>query len=360
MHPVKVQSVVASFVALALFGSCAWADTNKWQEYKTAGEQAEIEHDYNRSEYWYGRALVEVEKVGGNTPQMEETLTRCAASYVLLDKVDKAESLYQRAMNNAFGDQSRAQNPEYLVWLDDLADAYASKESGPNTEVCLKHAIDIRQRISGGKHTKLANVLFKLAQYYANNSKWSDALPYAQRALDAYQSMQGRVNVNTAQCLILIGQCYKELHQYEKSLDAFNQSFQMMHKLIPSSTYESCILRFEAEIARDQKKWASAESLLKQALQIDQKLDGAKGLYEFADYNSLAEFYEKRGDLQKAEHNYRLVVELFSTRLGPNNVAVASPSLKLALILRKLHRNTEADKLELQARAIFKAQQRKS
>jgi tetratricopeptide (TPR) repeat protein len=360
MHPIKVQSVVVAISLLALFGRCACAEASKWQEYKTAGEQAEIEHDYNRAEYWYGRALIEADKPGGSAVQLEETLTRCAASYVLLDKVDKAEPLYQRAMQNAFGAKSSAQNPEYLVWLDDLADAYGSRETGPNTEICLKHAIEIRQRISGGKHTKLAPVLYRLALYYANNLNWSESLPYAQRALESYESMQGRTSINTAQCWIGIGVAYKGLHQYEKSLDAFNKSLQMMQKLMPGSTYVACILRYEAEVARDQKQWAVAESLYRQALVIDQKIDGQHGLYQFADYNSLADFYEKRGDLQKAEHNYRLVVELFVTRLGPNNIAVATPSIKLALVLRKLHRNAEADRLELQARAILKAQPRKS
>lgn len=360
MHPIKVQSVVSAILLFAFCGRCAWAETSKWQEYKTAGEQAEIDHDYSRAEYWYGRALSEAEKPGSTNAQLEETLTRDAASYVMLEKVDKAEPLYQRAMQNASDGKSTAQNPEYLVWLDDLADAYASRDTGPNMETCLKHAIDIRERISGGKHTKLAPVLFKLAQYYGNNAKWTEALPYAQRALAAYESMQGRVNVNTAQCLIIIGEAYRALHQYEKSLEAFNKSLQMMQKLIPGSTYVACILRCEAEVARDQKQWATAESLYKQALLVDQKIDGAHGLYQFQDYNSLADFYEKRGDLQKAEHNYRIVVDLFSTRMGPTNLAVANPSLKLALVLRKLHRNTEADKLEMQARSILKASQRKS
>jgi tetratricopeptide (TPR) repeat protein len=360
MHPIKVQSVIVACSFLAWFGRCASAEVSKWQEYKTAGEQAEIEHDYNRAEYWYGRALSEAEKGGASPAQMEETLTRSAGSYVLLDKLDKAEPLYQRAMNNAFGDKSTGQNPEYLVWLDDLADDYSSRDTGPNTEICLKHAIDIRQKISGGKHTKLAPVLYKLSEYYANNLKWSEALPYAKRALASFESMQGRVNINTAQCYMVIGEAYRGLHQYKESLEAFNKSLQMLQKLVPGSTFVACVYRLEGEVARDQKQWSDAEAFYKQALAVDQKVDGQHGLYEFADYNSLADFYEKRGDLQKAEHNYRIVVELFAARLGANNVAVANSNMKLALVLRKMHRNAEADKLEAQARSIMRVQPRKS
>jgi len=356
---VRSPIFIRFFIPLVLVGWClvpALADSGKWHEYKNAGEQAEIERDYAKAEYWYGKALEETERSGGNTPQLEETLTRCAASYVMMGQMDKAEPLYERAMKNAFDDQARAQNPEYLVLLEDLADAYASQDKGPNMETCLRHAIDIRQRVSGGKHTKLATVLYKLAQYYASCSRWKDALPISERALHSYETLQGKTNVYTAQCMLIIGQAYRGLHQYDKSLEALNNSLVMMRKIAPCSTYESCIIRYEGEVALERKKYADALALFDQALKIDQKIDGKNGLYEYSDYNSLAELYEKKGELLKAEENYRQVVELFSKRVGPDNIAVAGPSLKLASVLRKLHRQAEADKLETRARLIYKAQ----
>jgi tetratricopeptide (TPR) repeat protein len=347
---VALASSYVSCIAVTAEPGASPAKT--WLEYKTAGEQAEIDHDYARAQLWYSRALPEAEKCGPHSDQLEETVSRLATSYVMQNKFDAAEPLFKRALDIVLGDKPAAANPDQLVWLDDLADAYEARAmKSTRTGVCFEHAIEIRGKISGGQHSKLGPTLFKLCEYRFGCGHYKDALQVGERALSAFE-LHEKETSNVMQTLIFIGASQVKLGQIDQGERTLQHAMRLAKKIAPCSQYEAVATEYQAEILGERKKVKEGEALYLQAIKIEQANDRGKGYSQWSGLEHLGEYYEKHGNYPKAAEYFRKEIGLYENRFGNNSNSVATPCLKLAAVLRKMHRESEADKLEARARQV--------
>jgi tetratricopeptide (TPR) repeat protein len=323
---------------------------NAWQDYKNSGEQAELDHDYARAERWYAKALTEADKAGPHSPQLEESVSRLATIYVMDNKFNQAEPFFRRALTVALGDKAIASNPEQLVWLDDLADAYASKEL-KNPDICFSHAIEIREKISGGKHTKLGSSLYAYSSYLYNAGRFKEAMSMAQKSVAAF-GLHGKDSGDVMRALIFLGSCQGKLGQYAEANKTLDRAMVLVKKFVSESEYESSILQLRAEMLAQQKKYKDAETLYLNANKIDQRQDGNTGVTQGNSLHGLAALARRQGNYAKAADYYRRQIALYEKRRSPQAIELIAPCTDLSEALQKLHRNSEAKQFESRALRI--------
>lgn len=347
----QAAKFIALLIALSASRACAADPAARWHELKDAGEQAEIGHDYGRAEKWFQQALSEAEKLNPNTSELEETLSRLASSMIYQGKIAEAQPIYKRAIAIALNDKNKNRNPEDLVWLDDLSDAYDEQARGKNTELALKNCLELRTAISK-THAKLGIVYWKLSQVYVQQENYKLALDYLEKALAVHQRhakngfWPARDTCSLAEVHLKLG----HLDQVNSLLE--RSRLLTMTSVGMNSALGTAIYRCFGGLYYAQRKFTDAEHQYEVALKIDQALDKAKGFDQTIDLNCLADFYEKRGNNAKAVEYYNQSMDIISKRAGEKSAFLVPPGKKLASLYRKMHRPADAAKVEAKIRGI--------
>jgi tetratricopeptide (TPR) repeat protein len=100
-----------------------------------------------------------------------------------------------------------------------------------------------------------------------------------------------------------------------------------------------------AQLLGATNRLTEAEPLLRRALEIDQKIFGPQHFYVAADLNDLAQILQNTNRLTEAEPLMRRALEIDQTNSGPLRPNVARDFNNLALLLRATNRSAEAEPL---------------
>ena len=100
-----------------------------------------------------------------------------------------------------------------------------------------------------------------------------------------------------------------------------------------------------AQLLGATNRMTEAEPLLRRALDIDQKSFGPQHFYVAADLNDLAQILQNTNHLTEAEPLMRRALDIDEINFGPLHPNVARDLNNLALLLRETHRSAEAEPL---------------
>jgi tetratricopeptide (TPR) repeat protein len=156
----------------------ATPEEDHWHMLCEKGDQAEIGHDYPKAEQYFKEALAAARPFGPKSKQMQTSLARMGTILVLEGQYDQADPVYVQCMALLTEMNKKGESdPDSLVWLDDLGDAYQEmgKKAPARTTFCLEHCVALRQAIAPGKHSKLASACEQLANIYLKNQKYAEA-----------------------------------------------------------------------------------------------------------------------------------------------------------------------------------------
>lgn len=129
----------------------------------------------------------------------------------------------------------------------------------------------------------------------------------------------------------------------EKALAA---ALQEAEKFPPGDQRLALTLDRLAEMYRIQGKFEEAERYLQWSLGIEEERYGPGHPQVAARLNNLAANYRARGMYEQAEPLYKRTLNNWEKRLGPDNSLVLFALENYADILRKLHRDKEAEHFE--------------
>lgn len=108
-----------------------------------------------------------------------------------------------------------------------------------------------------------------------------------------------------------------------------------------------------AVLYHHQRKFAAATPLYEQVLALLEKTLPAEHPVLAHTLNNLAVVYEAQGNLTKAETLYQRAIPLLERTLGKDHTSVAAALSNYADLLRKMHRDAEAEFYDSRAKSIW-------
>lgn len=147
-----------------------------------------------------------------------------------------------------------------------------------------------------------------------------------------------------------LGLAYQIL-QAEKEIETQSEE-DLKTRIAQGYPVEAEDLKNKAEQHASQGKYAEAEPLYKQALEILEKSLGPDH-YEVEIYlNDMAEFYKVQGRYEEAEPIYLRAIAINAKNLGPDNISIVTNLDALAFLYKKQGRYAEAESIYMRALAI--------
>jgi Tetratricopeptide repeat len=201
-----------------VYAEGASAERRAWQTIIDSGESNEMNHQWIVAELSYKNALSAAEKFGPRSQEVQSSLPRLAVCLVVQNKFEEAEPLYKRAVEIVYrlrsADPPTNPDPDSLVWLDDLADAYQDKAKEYKPILCMEHCTAIRRAIAPGRHSKLASALHALGSMYMVKQDWSHAEACYAEELEVLTNKYGPSDKHDAAALCSLGQARMNLKKY--------------------------------------------------------------------------------------------------------------------------------------------------
>jgi len=157
-----------------------------WTTWWDKAEFAEHKADWPAAETCYKRAIDCLGTAHADSSLKTATTIKLAMVFVHQNKFASAEPLCNALLQYDFskdkGDPKIAR--ESIVWMDDLADTYASRPAdAPNRKDCLKRALAIKQHIYGTRHVRLLKILNDCYGYYHTHLDEAAAVPILEQSI---------------------------------------------------------------------------------------------------------------------------------------------------------------------------------
>jgi tetratricopeptide (TPR) repeat protein len=223
--------------------------------------------------------------------------------------LSQADLIYNKALLEA----SRFGKDDVRVasTLQGLGNTHRSEKKLAEAEDDLRRAVSIYTTSSGQASPEFADAQFDLAGVLMEEGKYQPALQSIDLLLTTYDRQLGPQNIKTAAALCMQGDSYRML-----------------------------------------KKYADAESPLKQCADIRAD-DGGVSTPEFGEAaNSLALVYQHLGRYSDADSYFTFAAKIRETSLGILSPELADTLEAHAVLLRQLGRDAEAKQKERLAAAI--------
>jgi len=224
-----------------------------------------------------------------------------------------AEQKFQQALREAerFGpDDSRVGST-----LNSLGLVYRAEKKYADAETAYRRALAILENVYGAGSLDVANVSFNIASVMFDQGHQSQALPFIQKGLPAYETLLGPDNLKTATMLCMMGDIY-----------------------------------------RLEKNYEAAEGPLRRCADIRESRNGVQSP-ELADaMHSLALTYVGEGKYTQADSRFTLAEKIRETTLGITSPLLAQTMEDHVALLKQMGRDKEAEKLNVIASAIRRSQ----
>ena len=120
--------------------------------------------------------------------------------------------------------------------------------------------------------------------------KYKEAIPIAEKAVEAAKRIRGPEHPDTATKLNLLGRLYQEVGAYAKAEPLLEEALQIFRKVLGNQHPNTATsLNNLAELCQAMGDYAKAEPLLQEALQIRRKVLGDQHPSTATSLNNLAE-----------------------------------------------------------------------
>lgn len=187
-----------------------------WQSASDRGDLCVVKKDYACARAEYSSALEAAESLGHESNQVQLSLLRLEYALVSAHKVNEAELYYKRSMGLAFNNFGRFRqkaNPEVLVLMSDLAEAYEKESSKQLLGFCLNHSIRLRD-FGEPNHEKQAKNFATLGLLCANRKDYIGAKAMYEMQMNHLALKWGLTSVQIVNPLVGVGKMQELLGQY--------------------------------------------------------------------------------------------------------------------------------------------------
>jgi tetratricopeptide (TPR) repeat protein len=207
----------------------------------------------------------------------------------------------------------------------------------------------------------LATLYFHMGQICASRIEQGESRQYEaelQEALDYFRKaaeIQTALELKTdlAASLDWQGSFYRSQGKYAKAEPLFVQSIEIMeHQLGLDHPSVATSLNNLAALYESQGRYSEAEPLFVRSLEINEQQLGADHPSVATSLNNLAELYESQGRHRKAEPLFVRSLEIWKRQLGSHHPNIATSLNNLAELYRRQGRYSEAETLYVRSLEI--------
>ena len=205
-------------------------------------------------------------------------------------------------------------------------------------------ALDIRRRIFGDEHPKIASSYLDLATYYRAINMYERELELLEEALVMQKKILGDYHKDLARNYLLLGNRYRAVGDYEVALTDYRRALAIYEKLGSGRSAEVAeVLHFTALCYRALEMHNEEYLSLLQALDMRRSIYG-KAHYLVADsYTELGAYYGQKQRNDSLLFYYKQAADLLEQQLGLKHPLVAQAYDNLA----KAHRSLGDSEQEL-------------
>ncbi len=202
---------------------------------------------------------------------------------------------------------------------------------------------------SGQKTPDLVLAMNAQTKDLLDHSEWEKAEKLAERALPIAEQVLGKSHLETTRVLVALASVYRRRpgQRKDKSRNPellLERALGVQEKELPADSQELGLTLLElAEVMRSQRRYAEAEPLYQQALDILEKEPDSPGLAGCLE--ALGNYFADQGLPDDAGTYFRRSLAIWETRLGADHPDVAKRLMSLVELYRLYARYSEAEEL---------------
>lgn len=309
-HLLLVSYLVASSISLNICATCVFAQNapqsaslseKEWQLLEHKGQEAENKFDNEKAKKYYQQALAPAARLGADSNQKLQTIAHICNACVMEKQIPEAETFYLALIKLVQEKKTKNSKQKHsglsdglMSAMDDLADSYFNCSSTNKVEM-MKHALRLRELISGDQHPEMSKNLWAIVLHYYRLKDYFKAEPYADRLV---------------------------------SIDS--------KKMAPDDMNLGIEYQTLGTIKGNNLKYGDAESYLRQAIAVYSSSNNMKILESNMVRSELALVLMKKNDLDKAEKVAGEAVHFFEAKYGKSaSQAVGTRNILASIQMKK-------------------------
>jgi len=305
---------------------------------------------YSRAEALQTQAIALLRATDPRGANLAASLTDAAETARMQERYAEAESGLNEALaievaNGAEDDGARART------LGSYGDLLGDTARNDDAERVLREALAIDQRLHRAPDERIAADQERLARILDARASYEEAQALLSDSLHQRRLLHGENHSSVAATLVergKLGWTRGDLadaeRDFQDALAITRSLFGARHPKVAAALYWSAGLRSY------QGRYAEAEAIIAEALAIDREAFGADSAHDAPFHDLLAEVAQANNDLDRAEREARLSLDLWRRVLGDRHSEVANGLQRLALIERD--RGNGADAVGLLQQAV--------
>jgi tetratricopeptide (TPR) repeat protein/tRNA A-37 threonylcarbamoyl transferase component Bud32 len=283
--------------------------------------------------------------LGGEHPDVAESLNSLAIVYSLTGQLKKAEPLYRRSLEIREAKLGK-DHVDVADSLNNLALFYRATGQLPKAEPLYRRSLEIYQTRLGKDHPKVAGSLHNLANLYRDMGDLPKAESLLRQSLEIREGKYGRDHPEVADSLNNLANLYDAMGQLSKAEPLYRRSLEIYEaKLDRDHPYVAGSMHNLADVYMAKGELAKAEELFRRSLKIREAKLGKDHLDVAWSLLGLATVAGGRGEPAKAEPLWRRCLAIRQAKLGPEHSDTLDSQTGLGDCLVRQGKGTEAEPL---------------
>ena len=218
--------------------------------------------------------------------------------------------------------------------------------------ISLLVALVLWPAAAGGQSPALNDAYERYSELNAQ-SRYQEAIPYAEEALRLAELELGLDNRDTAHLVNNLAGLYHNQRRYGEAEPLYVRALAIFERSLgPDHPDVALCLNNLAELYRDQGRYAEAEPLYKRSLVIRETVLGPDHPDVAQSLNNMALLYDHQGRYAEAEPHNKRMLAILEKALGPDHPSVAVALNNMAQLYNHQGRYAEAEPLYKRTLAI--------
>ncbi len=251
---------------------------------------------------------------------------------------------------NVYGNDSQ----ELAQTLTTLAEIYRGQSRYADAEPMFERALQIREGGLPSGHPNVATSLKNLALLYSAQGLYQDAESLLKRALAIREEAFGPTSAAAAASLNNLAEIYRIQGRYPEALPLLERSLTIWEAVRGPvhSDVARCLTNLSA-LYYKLGRYAEAEPLMERALAIQEKLYGPEHPEVAHVLHVLGTIYYSQGRLVEAEPLYKRAIRIDEKAYGANHPNLAANLISLAQLFLVQGRHSESESMYQRALGIY-------
>ncbi len=339
--------------AVFLFASysSAWADVTIGQTFAEAGRKAYVHGQYLEAQRMFEAALREAEAAGIEDYKLADYLIDVANCNLALGKYLEAEPLYKHA-TSIYEQAQDVDQLSVVQAINNLAAVYALQGKYSQAQPLYEHALSICEQSNNLDNVITAATAHNnLANLYAEQGRFPEAITNYNAALDSFKKLKGAED-DIAMAESNLALVYLSQKKFTEAEELLKQALEIREKLANQPELATCLNNMAA-LQFAQRKFNESQSTCKRALDIWERSLGNEHPDLALCLNTLGDCSLALGSYADAEDYYKKALAIKERCLGTANPEVARSAAALGKCYFKQGKYSDAEPLYKRALEIY-------